>query len=82
MRFKWARRKIKKGMYEYYKISKGFNQYSVCLLEYKKSEGSRLKIARRVTADIRRAKEILTKLIRNKVTVCTFFDVLTDLIIC
>ena len=82
MKNNWHRQKIKRGFTVYYGISKAFNQYSICLLEHYKGKNWKMKIARRVTGIKEKAIAIFDMLRKSKVTICTFYDVLEDMLIC
>ena len=82
MRKKWYRQKINKDLTVYYKLKMENNQYSICLLEQRRNGNLKMKVARKIT-HIRDAATGIFNLIRkNKVTICTLFNVIEDMLIC
>lgn len=82
MHYKWIKRKINNELSTFYTISKFSSEYSISLFEYNKNDKSRIKIVRQVTPSKEKSKKILSSLIKNKVTICTLIDVISDLLIC
>ena len=78
----WKRQRITGEMLTYYKLICRNNSYSVCIFERYKSGEAFLKIGRDVTQSRENAQKILILLIKHKVTICTFYDVIYDLLIC
>lgn len=82
MRFKWIKRKINNGLYTFYTLSKFSKEYSISIFEHSNDKKYELKIVRQITQSKKKGLEILSKLIKNKVTICTLSDVIYDLLIC
>lgn len=82
MHYKWTKRKINNKLYTFYTISKFSSEYSISIFEYNKNNTNKIKIVRQVTQSKEKSKKILSSLIKNKVTICTLIDVISDLLIC
>ena len=82
MRKKWYRQKINKDLTVYYKLKMKIDQYLICLLEQRRNGNLKMKVARKITHIREVATSIFNVIRKNKVTICTFFDVIEDMLIC